>query len=186
LYNKGILLDRDGVLIENREDYVKNIGEVRILPGVKEAIASLWAKNYTVCIVTNQSGVSKGLYTEDDVQQVHRYIEEQLTLEVSGPIHWYYCPHQDSDNCTCRKPKPGLLQMAIRDHKFDSEATWMVGDNIRDIEAGRALNCPTCLVLTGLGKNFYGPQMSLVPQKVCCDLYEFVQQILIEEEEESL
>ncbi|BBM86079.1 D-glycero-alpha-D-manno-heptose-1,7-bisphosphate 7-phosphatase [Candidatus Uabimicrobium amorphum] len=183
MYNKGILLDRDGVLIENREDYVKNISEIKILPGVKDAIMDLWSKNYTICIVTNQSGVSKGLYREQDVRDVHEFIEQQFKKEMSGPIFWYYCPHQDKDNCDCRKPKPGLLQRAIREHNFCEENTWMVGDNIRDIEAGRALDCKTCLVLTGLGKSFHHPQMSLVPQKVCCDLHEFVQQILTEEEE---
>ena len=183
MYTKGILLDRDGVILKNREDYVKGIDEIEILPGVKEAIYSLWEKGYTICIVTNQSGVSKGLYTEETVQKVHQHIEQQLKEEMSGPIFWYYCPHQDSDNCDCRKPKPGLLVQAIRDHNFFHETTWMVGDNIRDIEAGRALGCQTCLVLTGLGKNFHHPQMSLVPQKVCCDLHQFVQEILIEEEE---
>ncbi|WP_372368682.1 D-glycero-alpha-D-manno-heptose-1,7-bisphosphate 7-phosphatase [Candidatus Uabimicrobium sp. HlEnr_7] len=183
MYKKGILLDRDGVIIENREDYVKNTSEVKILPGVREAITSLWMENYIVCIITNQSGVSKGLYSEKDVKDIHRFIEKELCHEISGPIFWYYCPHQDKDKCTCRKPNSGLLEKAISDHNFCSENTWMVGDNIRDIEAGRKAQCQTCLVLTGLGKSFNKPKMSLVPHKVCHDLYEFVEQILTEEEE---
>lgn len=179
---KGILLDRDGVIIKNCSNYVRNIEQVEILPGVCEAIAELWENDYTVCVVTNQAGVSKGLYTEKDVQQIHQHIECLLKKDVSGPIHWYFCPHQDKDNCECRKPKPGLLQQAIKEHNFCSEETWLVGDNIRDIEAGRMTNCHTCLVLTGLGRNFAGPEMSLVPEKVCCDLQQFVKQLLLEEE----
>ena len=179
---KGILLDRDGVIIKNRSNYVRNVAQVELLPGVQEAIAQLWEKEYHICIVTNQAGVSKGLYTEQDVKNIHQHIEDLLKQHAYGTMSWYFCPHQDADNCECRKPKPGLLQQAITDHGFFAEDTWLVGDNIRDIEAGRKVNCQTCLVLTGLGKNFCGPEMSLVPQKVCCDLYQFVKQLLLEEE----
>lgn len=151
-FRKGLLIDRDGVLIENLPNYVRSIEQVRFVPNVEQAIQKLWEAGYILCIVTNQAGVAKGLYTLETVHKIHSYIEYCLRQYGQGEIYWYVCPHQDSDQCNCRKPKPGLLQKALAENNLTADKTWMIGDNLHDIEAGRFVRCHTALVQTGLGK----------------------------------
>jgi len=150
---KGILLDRDGVLIENRPDYIKSIGEVQIIPGVPQSIAKLWKAGYTISIVSNQAGIAKGLYSLEAVHEIHAHLEQQFRMYGDGPLHWYICPHRDEDQCACRKPKPGMLQKAMQNSGLVPGLTWMVGDNKHDIAAGQSAGCRTALVHTGLGKS---------------------------------
>ena len=176
---KGLLLDRDGVLIENRSDYVKSIDEVSLIPSVPEAIAQLWKYGYEICVVTNQAGVGKGLYSISTVQAIHQFIENKLQRYGKGKIHWYFCPHRSEEGCRCRKPNPGMLTQAIAEHNFKQESIWMVGDNKRDIEAGKSIKCKTALVLTGLGKEqTFEPHEQ--PDWIVTDLGAFVQKLLKE------
>ncbi len=148
---KGILVDRDGVLIENRPDYVKSISEVQFITDVYAAVKKLWDAGYIICVVTNQAGVSKGLYSYRTVHDIHRHISYTFHVNEINRLYWYVCPHRDEDNCECRKPKPGLLLQAMSEHCLEPANTWMVGDNRYDIAAGKAAGCKTALVQTGLG-----------------------------------
>jgi D-glycero-D-manno-heptose 1,7-bisphosphate phosphatase len=133
-----LLLDRDGVLINNDCYYVTSISQVQLLDGVKEAVQKLWNHNYKLCVVSNQGGISKGLYTIETVHKIHNYIQNLLG---NGTIYWYVCPHHDKDHCSCRK------------HNLTASNIWMVGDSKIDIQAGKAVGCKTALVQTGNGLN---------------------------------
>jgi D-glycero-D-manno-heptose 1,7-bisphosphate phosphatase len=135
-----IFLDRDGVINRKRDDdYVKHWGEFEFLPGVKEALTTLTAKNYRLIVVTNQRGVARGWMTEAAVQHVHEQMLAAITPARIAAI--YYCPH-DNDQCDCRKPKPGLLLQAQRDFPdIVFAASVLIGDSLSDMAAGAALGC---------------------------------------------
>ena len=171
---KGILIDRDGVLLENRADYVKNIDEVRFIPGVVEAIARLWSHDYRICVVTNQAGIAKGLYTERTLESIHAFIEREFHRYGHGPLAWYFCPHRDDDGCQCRKPLPGMLIKAMHDHRLSPCHTWMIGDNKRDIQAGASAGCKNALVRTGLGRLQSFADDQIKPEVIVPDFSTFV------------
>lgn len=174
----GILLDRDGVLLQNRADYVKSIEEVEFLPGAVDAIARLWSANYLVCIVTNQSGINKGLLTAATLREVHAFMEKEFRRAASGHISWYFCPHRDEDGCSCRKPEPGLLLQAMQEHGLRPCVTWMVGDALRDVEAGMRAGCRTALLRTGHGGRQRLSSEHVYPEMVFGDLLSCVDYIL--------
>jgi len=147
-----ILLDRDGVLNHDRPDSVKSADDLVILPGVGRAVAALNRAGYTVLIVTNQAMIGRGVLTEDDVETIHDALRRRLSREGGSIAGFYVCPHRPDEGCDCRKPSPGLLLRAARDWGFDCAATWFVGDDVKDVEAGRAAGCRTALVLTGKGR----------------------------------
>ena len=139
----AIFLDRDGV-INADHGYVYQWSDFEILPGVEQALAALQAMGYALVIVTNQSGIGRGLYNESDVESLHNALREHLTkhnIELSGI---YFCPHHPSaakgaylQDCTCRKPAPGLLLAAGEELNIDFSRSVMVGDKSSDMEAGR-------------------------------------------------
>lgn len=175
--SRFLLLDRDGVLINNDCYYVTTISQVQILDGVKEAVQKLWNHNYELCVVSNQGGISKGLYTIETVHNIHSYIQNLLG---EGKIYWYVCPHHDKDHCSCRKPKPGLLQQAIKEHNLTASNIWMVGDSKIDIQAGKAVGCKTALVQTGNGLN-QTFQKNEEPDLICSNFSNFVDYLLLNE-----
>ena len=144
---KTVFLDRDGVINRLRQgDYVKSWSEFEFLPTAIPAIRCLSQAGCRLIIVTNQAGVSKGIVSPEVLETIH----QKMVIEIEnggGRIDaMYYCPHRDEDNCRCRKPKPGLLEQAIREHTVDPISRFLVGDSLRDIVAGQAVGCKTCLV----------------------------------------
>lgn len=151
--NKAFFLDRDGVINEE-VDYLHQPEKVVILPGVIEALRTLRANGFLAVVVTNQSGVARGMYGESDIHAVHDRIRELLAAEAVSVDGFYHCPHHPKFGapCDCRKPRPGMLQAACRDFDIDPACSAMVGDRLSDIEAGRAAGCRACyLVKTGYG-----------------------------------
>lgn len=145
---KCVFLDRDGVINKKAPegDYIKNWSEFRFLPGVKEAIKRLNKAGFLVIISTNQRGIAKGLMTEEDLKEIHfKMIEE---LEKSGDIidSIYYCPHDEKDNCNCRKPNIGMFLKAKKDFNIQMDESWLIGDSKSDILAGQKAGCKTILV----------------------------------------
>jgi D-glycero-D-manno-heptose 1,7-bisphosphate phosphatase len=145
-----VFLDRDGVINEDSPDYVKNWAEFRLIPGSLEAIARLSGLGYRILVVSNQSGVGRGLIPAATLQQMH----ENLTAAVKaagGRIDGFFCcPHRPEENCTCRKPRAGLIRQACRIHGIDLSAAAMVGDSAKDILAARRAGCALAvLVRTG-------------------------------------
>ena len=149
---KLIILDRDGVINKDSDAYIKSPEEFIPLPGSLEAIARLKQAGYTIAVATNQSGIARGYYDETTLAAMHDKLGHLLDEKGGGIDYIAYCPHGPDDNCTCRKPLPGLLY-EIRDHfKVDLTDVPMIGDSLRDIQAARTVGGYPILVKTGKGE----------------------------------
>lgn len=150
--HRGLFLDRDGVIIENREEYVRSWEDVEIYPQALEALASLSSTPLKVVIVTNQAAIGKGLLTIHKAEEInHRLIE---IIHAAGGVvdGLYLCPHTAEDHCTCRKPQPGLILQAARELGIDLSRSALIGDALTDLQAGQAAGIPQlALVRTGRG-----------------------------------
>jgi len=146
-----IILDRDGVINEDSDEYIKTPDEWVPIPGSLKAIADLNRAGHSVVIATNQSGLARGLYTEYDLQQIHKKMQKLLAEEGGHIEAIFYCPHHPDDQCDCRKPKPGLLLQIAEKFHINLTDALMVGDAARDIAAAKAAHCPAVLVKTGKG-----------------------------------
>jgi D-glycero-D-manno-heptose 1,7-bisphosphate phosphatase len=146
-----VFLDRDGVINENRADYVKSWDEFHFMPGSREAIAKLSQAGHRVVICTNQAGIAKGVISVEALEDIHRRMLAEID-EAGGFVEKvYYCPHGKEENCGCRKPRPGQLLRASEELGLDLSDAVFVGDNASDMDAGKAAGVHTILVLTGLG-----------------------------------
>ena len=141
--NKAVFLDRDGVINQKapEHDYIKNWDEFHFLPSVKEAIRRIRENGYLVIVVTNQRGIARGLMTEKDLKEIHRKMCEELQKCGAYIDDIFYCPHDIKDNCTCRKPQPGMLIQAQNKWDIDFAQSYIIGDSDSDIEAGRRVGC---------------------------------------------
>jgi len=140
---KAVFLDRDGVINENRIDYVKNTNELKIFDFVGSAITELKSMGFLVVVVTNQSAINRGLTTEKLVNEIHDEIQKYLKNYETVIDRFYFCPHKPNEKCNCRKPRPGLLQKAILEIGIEPNKSWMIGDNDSDITAGIEVGCQT-------------------------------------------
>jgi D-glycero-D-manno-heptose 1,7-bisphosphate phosphatase len=148
----AIFLDRDGVLIENRSDYVRDWSEVNVLPGAISALSNSAIKDYKVIIVTNQSAVGRGLMSLKTANEINEQLVNLIHRHGGKLDTVYMCPHRPEENCLCRKPKPGLLLQAAKDLSLDLSRSWMIGDAWSDLQAGqRAGVRQSILVRTGRG-----------------------------------
>jgi D-glycero-D-manno-heptose 1,7-bisphosphate phosphatase len=148
----AVFLDRDGVL--NRTFVVdgvphppQTIDELAVLPGVEEACALLHRERFRLIVITNQPDIARGKQTRENVDRLNGELRRRLPLD-----DLLVCPHDNQDNCDCRKPRPGLLLAAARTYDIDLPRSFMVGDRDKDIEAGRAAGCRTVYVDGGYGR----------------------------------
>lgn len=137
---KTVFLDRDGVINQQaaEHEYIKSCEEFQLLPGVAKAIWLLNQKNYKVLVVTNQRGIGRGMLTEQQLTQIHHKMRADLGQEGAVIDAIYYCPHDISDHCNCRKPQIGMFLQAARDFAIDKTNSFMVGDSRSDVEAATA------------------------------------------------
>jgi D-glycero-D-manno-heptose 1,7-bisphosphate phosphatase len=145
---KIVFLDRDGVINKKaaRADYIKTPAEFEFLPGVLDAIQKLSENQYEIYIITNQAGIARGKMSVEDLEAIHRFMTDTIR-DHGGRIHGiYYCPHGWDEDCDCRKPKPGMLRNAARDHAFDLTQAVFIGDDERDALAGLRAQCKTILL----------------------------------------
>lgn len=149
---RAVFLDRDGVLIENRADYIREWSHVSLLPLAIDALRGFRREGLKIIVVTNQSAVGRGIMTLETAQEINNRLVRDLG-ESGGRIDAVYmCPHQPQDACTCRKPLPGLLLQAARELSIDLASSWMVGDAWSDLLAGQAAGLQgTVIVKTGRG-----------------------------------
>jgi D-glycero-D-manno-heptose 1,7-bisphosphate phosphatase len=146
-----VFLDKDGTLIEDLP-YNVDTARIRLAPGSRAGIRLLGEAGFRLVIVTNQSGVARGYFSEHDLDIVARFLDAELRRLGAGVDGFYFCPHlPDGINeyaveCDCRKPEPGLIHRAIRDLDIDVERSWFVGDTWMDVAAGRAAGCRTIMV----------------------------------------
>lgn len=149
--NPVIILDRDGVLNRRsaKGEYVTKSADFHWINGSREAVAWLKKEGYTIILVSNQAGIARGIMNSQDLQEIHKKMQEDLA-KLGGSIDAIYvCPHGWDENCFCRKPRPGMLFQAQREHAFDLSRVYFVGDDERDIIAGRAAGCKTYLFHDG-------------------------------------
>jgi D-glycero-D-manno-heptose 1,7-bisphosphate phosphatase len=148
---KLVILDRDGVINIDSDAFIKSPEEWVAIPGSLEAIARLNHAGYRVVVASNQSGIGRGLFDMAALNAMHVKMQ-RAAAAVGGRIDAvFFCPHTAEDECECRKPKPGLLKTIVERYEIDPSTTPVVGDSLRDLQAGAALGFPTHLVLTGKG-----------------------------------
>ncbi len=172
---KLVILDRDGVINQDSDNYIKSLDEWVPYPSAIDAIARLSRTGWTVAVATNQSGIARGYFDESVVDAIHTRLNA-LVEDAGGKIEQIvYCPHEPADNCQCRKPKAGLLE-TIRDRLglADLARSWMVGDSLRDLQAGEAIGCRSALVRTGKGGDTEAKGEGLQHARVFDDLSAFV------------
>jgi len=172
--NRAVFLDRDGTINED-VGYLHKPDDVRLLPGSAEAIRALNQAGWLVILVSNQSGIGRGLFDEAALTSVQERLNRELGQTGAHIDAAFYCPHAPGDNCRCRKPSPGLLQRAAQDFRIDLGRSWMIGDHASDIAAGRQAGCRTALVLTGHGEaetpktgppDMVGPNLLMIVQQI--------------------
>jgi D-glycero-D-manno-heptose 1,7-bisphosphate phosphatase len=143
-----VFLDRDGTLVEARH-YPRLPEELVLCAGVAEALAELRNEGFRLVVVSNQSGVARGYFDEPALGRMHEHLERELARRGAPLDAIYYCPHAPEGGCECRKPSPGMLLAAASDLGLDLGRSWMVGDILEDVEAGRRAGCRTVLVDRG-------------------------------------
>lgn len=149
---KFVILDRDGVVNLDSDQFIKTPDEWIPIPGSLEAIAAMNEAGYRVVIASNQSGIGRGLFEMSALNAMHEKMYKALA-RLGGRVEAiFFCPHTAADGCDCRKPKPGLIQQAAQRFGIEPRGVPIVGDSLRDLEAGVALGCVPHLVRTGKGE----------------------------------
>ena len=147
-----VILDRDGVINEESDDFIRSVDEWVPIPGSLEAIAGLSRAGYRVAIATNQSGVGRGLFSRDDLQAIHTRLCK-LVEEKGGSIAGiFFCPHTPGEGCACRKPATGLLHSIEEALGESASGAAFIGDSLKDLQAAHAFGCRAMLVRTGRGR----------------------------------
>ena len=180
---RAVFLDKDGTLVE---DVPYNVDPDRILltPRAGAGLGMLHRAGFRLVVITNQSGVARGMFSEEALGPVERKVRRLLAREGAPLAGFYYCPHHpDGSNrrfriaCSCRKPHPGLLHRAAEDLRIDLAASWMIGDILDDVEAGRAAGCGTILLDNGNETEWHlSPQR--MPDVLAVDLQHAASMIL--------
>ena len=164
---KAVFIDRDGVIIalnpkDESHGFILKKDEISILPDVKEALRELKEKGYLLIVVTNQPAVARGMISEEELKELHRFINKRLGGMIDA---FYFCPHHPEIHddvplqakkyrvaCDCRKPAPGMIFRAAKDFNIDLAKSWLVGDMISDIAMGKAADCKTIMVKSAANK----------------------------------
>ena len=176
--NKLIVLDRDGVINYDSDDYIKTVDEWIPLPGSMEAIGKLTQAGYKIAVATNQSGISRGYFSVETLNKMHDKMIK-LTAEYGGKFDFIaYCPHGPNDECDCRKPLPGLIHQIESALNVSAKDCYMVGDSLRDLEAGVAAGMIPVLVKTGKGERTIEKGFKLENVMIKQDLLELVENLI--------
>jgi len=147
-----VILDRDGVINFDSDDYIKSAEEWRAIPGSLEAIAQLSSAGFQVAVATNQSGLGRGLFDLDDLEAMHDKLRQGVA-DFGGEIAGiFYCPHAPDQDCHCRKPKTGLVDAIEEELGISADGAPFIGDSLKDLQLGIRKNCQAILVSTGKGK----------------------------------
>ncbi len=146
-----VILDRDGTLNVER-NYLSDPEGVELLPKVPEALAYLRSLDFGLVVITNQSGLARGYFDRPTLDAIHHRLASLLAEHGGALDGIYVCPHMPNAGCACRKPAVGLVRQAEADLGFDARRSFVIGDNVADIEIGKALGAPTILVMTGYGR----------------------------------
>lgn len=180
---KVIFLDRDGT-INIEKDYLHKIEDFEFEPGSLEALKIFNQLGYEVIVVTNQSGIARGYYSEEDLIKLNKFMVEKIKEAGGNVLECYFCPHHPEKgigdykkDCQCRKPNPGMLNEAMKKYHISKEESYMVGDKVSDIEAGERAGVKPILVKTGYGMKTL--EKNKVNAPVFENLFEFAKNLLI-------
>jgi D-glycero-D-manno-heptose 1,7-bisphosphate phosphatase len=168
-----ILLDRDGTIIVERH-YLSDPQQVELISGAALGLGLLRQMGFGLVVITNQSGIGRGLFDRARLDLIHRRLYALLAAEGVYLNGIYFCPHTPEDECSCRKPKPGLVELAATQLGFDPQASYLIGDQPCDIELGQRIGATTFLVRTGYGAQV-AAQTTVNPDCVVEDLWEAAQ-----------
>lgn len=147
---KAIFLDRDGTINRDSKNYIKSTEEFVIFPNTAKGLKILQDIGYELIVITNQSGISRGFFSIEDLDNIHNKLIAELEQTGISLLDIYYCPHLPEENCECRKPKLKNVQKAIDDYDLDINNSWFIGDSEKDIITGQNASCKTMLVLSGV------------------------------------
>jgi D-glycero-D-manno-heptose 1,7-bisphosphate phosphatase len=161
----AIFIDRDGTIIHDA-DYLSCVDELEVFDFAREALSMLREKGYLIIVISNQSGVGRGMFDTAVVHAIHREINERLGGLIDA---FYFCPHLPNNGCDCRKPAIGLLRLATEDFAIDVPNSWVIGDKQSDVELGFNAGIATALVMTGYGETEL-PKLERMPDLVAADL----------------
>ena len=173
MYERFVLLDRDGVLNEHPDSgYVTSPEMLDLVPGAGEAVADLNRNGFGALVISNQQCVGKGLLTWEGLRAVSEALRGLVVPYGGDIVDWYYCPHLVAEQCACRKPQPGLILKAREDYGFVLDETYFVGDAYNDLEAARLAGCRSVFVTSGIDAPRYerGEPFPYEPDFVASDL----------------
>lgn len=176
--NRAVFIDRDGTINVNY-GYINNPNDFKMYPGVAKGIKLLQENGFKIIVITNQSGIARGYFSEKSLEEIHEKMKKELSKEDAGVDAIYHCPHHPDEKCNCRKPNPGMLEKAIKDFDIDIENSFIIGDRMLDVEAGRNVGCKTVLVPEDkeLVKK-EREESDVKPDYICDDFYSGVKWIL--------
>ncbi len=161
---RAVFLDRDGTICEE-VGYLNHISRFRLFPFAAASIRRLNQAGLPVIVVTNQSGVARGIFPESLVHQVHEKMVGELAAAGARVDGVYFCPHKSEDTCGCRKPHPGMLQRAASEHGLELAGSYVVGDRYDDLEMAERISGRGILVLTGYGRGEYELRSTALPRQ---------------------
>ena len=159
MQTKLVILDRDGTINADSDEYVKSADEWHPLPGALDAIAKLNHAGWHVVVASNQSGLGRGLFDVAALNAMHAKMHKLLAAAGGRIDAVFYCPHSPEESCNCRKPLPGLYELIGERYGTDLHGVHTVGDTLRDLQAGTSVGCVPHLVLTGKGEKFRGQSL---------------------------
>ncbi len=166
-------IDRDGTLIEE-VNYLSRIEDLRLFSFTYEAVERLKTAGFLIIIVTNQSGIGRGIFDEAAMHEIH----DEIQLRLDGMVDaFYHCPHLPCDGCACRKPRLGMIRAAESEFAIDISRSWMIGDKKLDVETGRSAGTRTAMVMTGYGRSHSG-DLDFKPDVLADDLLAAVREAL--------
>jgi len=184
LVNRAVFLDRDGVIIQEPPHYAHLVSQIQFIPRSVQGIKLLNENGFLTIVITNQAGVARGYYPEEDTVKFNNALKKMIARQGARIDAMYYCPHHPEAkiekyriDCECRKPRPGMLKKAEKEFSIELKQSFMIGDKLTDIQAGRNAGCKTIMVKTGMGAE------ELRTSEVDCDyiaddLYDAVEHVL--------
>lgn len=143
--NRAVFLDRDGTMAKDVH-YCRRPEDFELLPNTAKAVRLLNQHGFRVIVITNQSGIARGYFTEQTLAKIHQKMKDELAKEGAFIDAIYYCPHHPDEGCDCRKPKPKMVLQATNDHDIELGRSFVVGDLQMDVELGKAVGCQTVLI----------------------------------------
>lgn len=170
---KVAFIDRDGTLIEE-VNFLSSVEDLRVFPFTYEAVKSLKDAGFLVIVLTNQSGIGRGIYDQAAMHSIHVEMQSQLDNMIDA---FYFCPHLPCDGCSCRKPALGMIESAMKDFDIDLPNSWMIGDKKIDVETGKNAGTRSAMVLTGYGRS-HSAQLESKPDVLAEDLLDVVRAVL--------